>query len=369
MRRNSGLMTIFVPDLRGGGAERVMLHLAAGLGDNYDVDLLVFRAEGEYMPEARALGVRVVALEATPRSGFRPFLSYISKKKPSLVISALEWPNLWNAMARMLGSGKTKAIVTEHTVPSVYYGTSRRTLLRAYPILARIPYRAVDGVVCVSEGICEDAARTYKLDRSKTRVIYNGVITGRLFGKAKERVTHPFLSKTSHKLVLAVGRLSREKDYPTLLRAFKQVAQELPARLLILGQGPERPAIQKLVLELGLEGLVDMPGFVENPYAFMARADVFVLSSRFEGFGNVLVEAMALGTPVVSTDCPYGPAEILGGGRWGELVPVGDAESLATAILKQLRRPKVPPREAWRRFALDSVLAQWAQYIEEVLNV
>ena len=137
-------------------------------------------------------------------------------------------------------------------------------------------------------------------------------------------------------MILGVGRLTQAKDFPTLIRAFALVRKKRAARLMILGEGEERPKLEALVRELGLEREVTLPGFVDNPYKYMKRAAVFVLSSKWEGFGNVLVEAMALGTPVVSTDCPSGPAEILENGRWGRLVPVGDVYALAEAIIETL---------------------------------
>ena len=157
-----------------------------------------------------------------------------------------------------------------------------------------------------------------------------------LFAKSEEALDHPWFLPGEPPVILGVGRLTQAKDFPTLIRAFALVRKKHPARLMILGEGEERSKLETLVQELGLEKEVSLPGFVDNPYKYMKRAAVFVLSSKWEGFGNVLVEAMALGTPVVSTNCPSGPAEILENGRWGRLVPVGDVYALAEAIIETL---------------------------------
>ncbi|NLO89188.1 MAG: glycosyltransferase, partial [Clostridia bacterium] len=187
-------------------------------------------------------------------------------------------------------------------------------------------------VVAVSQGVADDLVKTTGLMRELIKVIYNPIVTPELLEKAKESIGHPWFKPGQPPVILSAGRLTAAKDFPTLIHAFARVRAERLARLMILGEGEERPNLESLVRELGLESDVSMPEFVENPYAYMARAAVFVLSSAWEGFGNVLVEAMAVGTPVVSTDCPSGPAEILEGGKWGKLVPVGDVEKLAKAL-------------------------------------
>jgi len=159
---------------------------------------------------------------------------------------------------------------------------------------------------------------------------------------------------------VAVGRLQMQKDYPTLLHAFAQVRKNRPVRLLILGEGKDRLALEELIKELGLEQDVSLPGFVMNPYAYMARASLFVLSSRWEGLPTVLIEALCCGTPVVSTDCPSGPREILRDGQYGQLVPVGDVDGLAQAIEAALNsKAPGPPSESWRPYDLENVVNQY----------
>jgi glycosyltransferase involved in cell wall biosynthesis len=200
----------------------------------------------------------------------------------------------------------------------------------------------------------------------KIKVIYNPVITPELFARAEEPLDHPWFRPGEPPVVLGVGRLTQAKDFPTLIRAFALVRKERPARLMILGEGEERPKLEALVRELRLEEDVALPGFVDNPYKYMKRAAVFVLSSRWEGFGIVLVEAMALGTPVVATDCPSGPAEILENGKWGRLVPPGDPEALAKAILDTLEggvsRVKATTN-VQKRFSMIAIVEQYLKVL------
>jgi len=204
------------------------------------------------------------------------------------------------------------------------------------PFLMRLFYPWADKVVAVSKGVADDLVRITRLPKDKIQVIYNPVVTSEFFIKAEEPLDHPWFKPGEPPVILGVGRLTEAKDFPTLIRAFTLVRKERPARLMILGEGEDRPKLDALVKELGLEKDVALPGFVENPYKYMKRAAVFVLSSKWEGLPTVLIEAMALGTPVVSTACPSGPSEILEGGKWGRLVPVGDVEALAKAIVEAL---------------------------------
>ena len=204
-------------------------------------------------------------------------------------------------------------------------------------------YAAADAVVAVSDGVADDLAALAQLPRGRVRTIHNPVVGPDLARLAAETVEHPWFRAGGPPVVLSVGRLTVQKDHPTLLRAFARLRATRPARLVLLGGAarPERTAewlagLRGLAASLGVAGDVDLPGFVANPYPYMARSALFVLSSAWEGFANVLVEAMACGCPVVSTDCPSGPAEILDRGRYGPLVPVGDAEGLAGAMARVL---------------------------------
>jgi glycosyltransferase involved in cell wall biosynthesis len=224
-------------------------------------------------------------------------------------------------------------------------------------------YPRADAIVAVSRGVADDLARFAGLPRDVIRVIYNPVVGADLPRMAGEPVDHPWFRPGELPVILGAGRLSRQKDFPTLIRAFAEVRRARPARLVILGDGAQRAELEALVRTLGLADAVALPGFTSNPYAHMARAAVFVLSSRFEGFPNVLVEALAVGTPVVATDCPSGPAEILERGRHGRLVPVGQADALARALLATLDAPGDPAGRR-RRAADFSADASVSTYLD-----
>jgi glycosyltransferase involved in cell wall biosynthesis len=200
-------------------------------------------------------------------------------------------------------------------------------------------YPRVDHIVAVSEGVASDTLAITGLPAERISVIRNPVITKCLLEKSREPVGHPWFNEGGAPVILGAGRLTRQKDFPTLIRAFAHVRAQRDARLVILGEGRLRGELEKLAAELGLSGCVSLPGYAANPYAYMAKASLFVLSSAWEGSPNVLTEALALGVPVVSTDCPSGPREILQGGRYGALIPVGAHRQLGEAMLATLERP------------------------------
>jgi len=231
--------------------------------------------------------------------------------------------------------------------------------------LADMLFPKADGIVTVSRGLADELTSQMSIPRDRVTPIYNPAFTPDLESLSSATPTHRWLRKKGLSVILAVGRLEKQKDHPTLLRAFARLAGRPGMRLVILGKGPERASLEALVRELGLEGKVDMPGWEPNPFAFMSRARLFVLSSRWEGFGNVLVESLACGCPVVSTDCPTGPREILEDGRWGALVPVGDDAALAKAMEEALEAR--PDRDALRRRASFFSVERAAEQYEKVL--
>ncbi len=201
-------------------------------------------------------------------------------------------------------------------------------------------YRNSTGVIAISHGLKNEFLQlTGVSDPGKIHVIHNPVVVDGFYPLSEQAVNHPWLTNRMMPVIVSVGRLAAQKDYPTLIRAFNIVRNARACRLLILGEGKERPAIEELIRDLGLQNDVDLPGFVKNPLAFIRKADLFALSSAYEGFGNVIAEALALGIPVVATDCPHGPSEILDSDQYGKLVGVGDVDAFAAAILEQLATP------------------------------
>jgi glycosyltransferase involved in cell wall biosynthesis len=226
-------------------------------------------------------------------------------------------------------------------------------------------YPWADAVIAVSDGVAEQVASLTGMPRERITTIYNPVVTPELLWRSREPVDHPWLAPGQPPVVLGVGKLKIQKGFRTLIRAFARVRAARPARLVILGEGARRRTLEALVDELGLREDVALPGYVENPWAWMSRASVFALSSRWEGLPGALIEAMACGCPVVSTDCPSGPAEILEGGVYGPLVPVGDAGALARAILELLDAPPDPARLRARAaaFCVDPALERYLEVL------
>lgn len=308
------------------------------------VDLVLVRAEGPHLarlpPEANriALGARhsLMALPALAR--------YLRQRQPAALLAAKDRAGRVAVLARALAGTDTRIVLRLGTnLSTAMSGRSAlERSLRYWPI--RLLYPKIDRIVAVSQGVAEDTARIARIPREAITVIRNPVITPELLGQAALPCLHSWFQPGSPPVVLGVGRLQQQKDFPTLIRAFALVHRERPCRLVILGEGSGRAGLLELVDRLGLADEVDLPGFQPNPYPFLHRAALFALSSAWEGSPNALTEAMALGTPVVSTDCPSGPRELLDGGRFGALVPVGDVPALAAAIASTLEQ-HLPPAD------------------------
>jgi glycosyltransferase involved in cell wall biosynthesis len=243
-------------------------------------------------------------------------------------------------------------------------GDERTPKKKLESYLVYTSYRWADDVIAVSKALAAELCRSTGLPLERITVIYNPTITSDLAIKARESVPHPFFQPGNPPVVLGVGRLTRLKDFSTLVQAYALLRQVRQARLVILGEGEQRAELEALIRSLGLQQEADLPGFVSNPYAYMKRAGVFVLSSTSEAFGNVLVEALACGCPVVSTNCPGGPAEILRGGEYGYLVPMRAPAAMAQAILATLSGEKKTVDPAWlEQFRLEVVAPQYLQIL------
>jgi glycosyltransferase involved in cell wall biosynthesis len=336
-------IAIYLPSLRGGGAERVMVTLANGFAARgFAVDLVLAKAEGPYLKDV-ASTVRVVDLDS-PRTllSLPGLVRYLRRERPVSMLSALNHANVVAVAAKQLARVPMRLVVSERNTLSVSNRGSRALRVRLLPWLMRGAYRRADGVVTVSAGVADDLVAALDLPRKHVRVIYNPMVTDTLLAQSKLPLSHSWLAPDQPPLVLAVGRLTPQKDFRTLIHGFARLRQARPVRLVILGDGEQRGELEAIVGELGLSQDVALPGFVDNPFAWMRQASLFVLSSAWEGLPGVLIQAMACGAPVVSTDCPSGPAEILENGRWGRLVPVGDAEALAVAMAATLDEREHP---------------------------
>lgn len=360
-------IALFLRGLYEGGAERVMLNLARGFTKRgLKVDLVLARAKGVYMPQVPS-GIRVINLQAEWMPSSLPkLMGYLQNERPKNLLAALHYPCEIALWAKRLSGVSTRIIVSEHNTLSQEAKRIPQTSVRLSPIAARLFYPWADGIVAVSQGVAQDLANVTGISRERIEVIYNPIIDAELFAQAKEPVEHPWFQQSEIPVILGVGRLYPQKDYPTLIRAFAKVLKVRPARLVILGCGPVQARLEALIRELGLEADVALLGFVQNPYAYMARAAMLVLSSGWEGFGNVLVEAMAVGTTVVSTNCESGPAEILADGKYGLLTPVGDEIAIANAILSVLAGNTKKVESSWlEQFSLEHCVEKYLK----VLNI
>lgn len=354
-------LAFFLPSLAGGGAERVSLNLATeAAARGLTVDLVLCKAEGEYLSELPT-SVRIVNLDA-PRvlSALPGLVRYLRRERPAVLISAMTHANIVALIAHRISRQPTRILVAEHDTLSEVTKRTAQWKVRVMPLLVRTLYPSADAIVAVSAAVADDMARLTGLRRDQVSVVYNPVISPDLGTAAAEHLDHPWFEDGEPPVIIAVGRLTRKKDFQNLVSAFALVRRRRPARLMILGDGPDRLALEDLVHELGLQRDVALLGFVENPHAYLARSALFVLSSLWEGLPTVLIEAMYCGVPVVSTDCPSGPREILDNGRYGKLVPVADSEALGGAILEGLSG-LVPaaPRQSCRRFEVATATSQY----------
>lgn len=362
---SSERIALFLPDLTGGGAERIMLNLARGLAvRGRPVDLVLVKALGPLLSEVPS-GVRIVELNGRGVLASLPSLvRYLRRERPRALLSTLNTANVVAVWAGRIAGSTTRVVVRQSNTLSRTHAASRGTR-KIVRFLVRHSYRWADDIIAVSDGVARDLAPTAGLPIGRIHVTPNPVVTPDLFLKGQEPLDHPWFGGTAPPVVLGVGRLTRQKDFATLIRAFARVRCQREARLMLLGEGEERPYLESLVQELGLEDDVALPGFVSNPFAYMSRAAMLVLSSAWEGLPGVVVQALAVGTPVIATDCESGPREILADGRFGQLVPVGDEIAIAQAILEQIGQPKRPvPQEAWRRFTDEHAIGEYLRILD-----
>lgn len=349
-----------------GGIGRVMLNLSEQfLAQGIAVDFFLSKAVGPYL-EQLSNEVRVFTGNGTVKSSLLPFIRYLRQEKPTAVIASHPHVNVMNIVAAKLARVPTRIIITIHVVTSTHNEAYKSLYTSIIELLTKRIYPWADNIVAVSEAVANDLAPYMGIPRERIEVIYNPVVTQKLFMKAQESPKHPWFEETDVPIILCLGRLTKQKDFPTLVRAFAQLRQSREARLVLLGEGEDRAALERLVRELKIEESVDLPGYVANPFAYIARAAVVVLSSAWEGLPTVLIEALALGTPVVSTDCPGGSKEILEGGKYGPLVPIGDVEGLARAILASLEHE--PDRDflraRGREFSVQKATDRYLQLIQ-----
>jgi glycosyltransferase involved in cell wall biosynthesis len=346
MSQQQPRITVLASFSGAGGVERMLINLLQGLaGLEREVDLLTIRTASPHLEELPG-SVRRIDLPSRHSLGAVSSLArHLRTARPPILLAAKDRAGRAAVLARRVAGVRTPIVMRLGTNLSAALA-GRHPLqrwLRIAPI--RRSWRHIEHIVAVSHGVAEDTAVIARYPRERISVIRNPVITPALAARAALPCPHPWLAadaRAAVAVIVGAGRLERQKDFPTLLRAFAMLRATRPARLVILGEGAWRARLEALAAALGIAADVDLPGFRPNPYPYLARARVFALSSAWEGSPNVLTEAMALGTPVVATDCPSGPREVLADGRFGPLVPVGDARALARALALTLDAPQPP---------------------------
>jgi len=352
----------FISDLADGGAQRAVVKLVGGMrARGLGVDVVLVNNEGMHLRRLDA-GARIFDLASgRVAKAVVPLAQYLRRETPSALVSFLSHANVVAVAARALSRVNPRLVLVEQNTVSAVRSDLRRDAL--LPALVRHAYPRADAVVGVSTGVAQDLVSCLGVPAHKVSVIYNPVVDQELLDAADAPSNHAWLEDESEQVFVASGRLTQQKDFPTLIEAFRLLRDKATARLIILGEGEERGQLEALIMASGLSADVDLHGFVENPYAYLSRADAFVLSSRWEGLPTVLIEALACGCPVVATDCPSGPREILEGGLYGTLVPVGDAAALCDAMYQVLKTR--PAKQLLREHAMNySVDRAASRYIE-----
>jgi glycosyltransferase involved in cell wall biosynthesis len=355
-------IAIFLPSLGGGGAERIVLVLAeefARLGMRVDIVLVHYHGEFSHQVKGK---VNVVDLNAS-----RMFLSlpklvrYLRTSKPDILLSTIDLANIIAYLAVTFSPNPPVWVLRQANYPRWYVQKKNiRGTLRGF--LFKSAFARAAHTIAISKDLANHIQDLFHVPHNKISTVYNPAYYAALEPSAREDVSHPWFQENKQ-VIISVGRLNEQKDFPTLIKAFKIVYKKSQnARLIIAGEGSERHHLMQLIKELNLDDIVSLPGFLQNPFSYMHRSQVFVLPSLHEGFGNVLVEAMACGCPVVSTDCPSGPREILKDGEYGHLVPVGDAAAMAAAILDVLDGHGKAVPAAWLEQFRPEIIAR--QYIE-----
>ena len=361
----SPTITLFLPSLEGGGAQRVFVELAnefVALG--LRVNLALASAHGPYLEEVAA-GVRVIDFGASGVLRSLPKLArHLRTERPDVMLSGLDHANVIAMLARVAAGNGTRCVISMRSVPTAVYREARSVRGWLLLQLIKVAYPFADAIVANSEAVASDLSQLLHITRSRLHVVYNPLNASWIEKSSREEVDHAWCAAGAPPIVLGVGNLGVLKDFQTLIRAFSIVRSTRDCRLVILGEGPQREELERLIYELGLERDVHLTGFVGNPFGWMRRATVFVSASLTEGCPNALMQALACGTSVISTDCVGGSAEVLQSGKWGHLVAVGDYRAMADAIAKTLEATIHPDvRQRANDFAHDRIARQYLQIL------
>lgn len=371
-------ITFFAASLYFGGNEKCLIDILKSLNrEKFQISLVLCERRGEFLDSVP----KDINIFSFDRSHIRSVVfklgEYFRKEKPDIFISSLTHVNIVTLIAKMLFRAKSKIVVMEQTTLSLTPVTAKNIMEKfllkfIFPVLIKFFYPKADYIICGSLGMKRDLVSIIG-NFTKIKVIYNLLDVNDIITKSLEKLEEQWLKKDKN-IVIAVGRLVKAKDYSTLIKAFKLVLHKIPfALLIILGYGPEEKNLKNLVSLLEMQSSVKFLGFKENPYKYIANSSVFVLSSIREGFGNVIVEAMACGTPVVATDCRSGPGEIIESGINGLIVPQGDINMLSCEIIRVLKdrdlaqKLSIMGKKRAQDFSINSRIKDYESFLTDIV--
>ncbi|MBC9798127.1 glycosyltransferase [Sinomicrobium weinanense] len=360
----------FVGNMGLGGIGKLTLHLVEEfVKKGIMVDLFLYKDDGEYMDQIPK-EVRIFVHGGSYLGRMVRYISYLNKEKPMVSISSRQRQDILNVIGCLISYRKVQPVISIHTNVSAenkeQIGVRKKSIF--IEILSKLLYKVPNKFIAVSKGVADDFAKWANVKRTEVEVIYNPVY--KPYTELRDvqiPLTYEQLLREDKKYIIGVGRLTKAKDFFTLIKSYHIVKQKMDVALIILGEGPLRKELENLITELNLEKDVFLLGFVHNPQYYIRRASAFVLSSIWEGFGNVIVEAMGVGTPIISTNCPSGPAEILEDGKYGKLVSVGNLQEMANAMIDTLSTPHNPDVliERAKDFYTEKIAQEYLDYIFE----
>jgi glycosyltransferase involved in cell wall biosynthesis len=336
-KRKTKKVFFVIPSLAGGGAEKVITILLKHLNrDKFSLKLMLFNKIGEHL-KAVPNDVEIIDLNKRTRWDFFKLIfklrAIVKEEKPDILFSTLVYANIVTVLSGLFLQKRPRIVIREANNYKMYFPYIRLKILKT--ILMQFTYKKASKIIVISKGLKNGLSEKFKIQEQQIEVIYNPIDIGEITRLRGEIIAHPFI-ENNIPTVISIGRLSRQKNFELLLNAFALVIKEIPTCLIIVGQGELKDKLQFLSKTMGIDKYVYFAGFQRNPFAWLAKADLFVLSSRWEGFGNVIIEAMACGVPVISSDCPSGPNEIIESEKNGMLVPVNNADLLAKSMIRLL---------------------------------
>lgn len=357
-------------NLAGGGAERTVVNLINNLSKTeYDILLVIGSNKNNDYIDLIDDSVSIINLNARrQREALFRLSKLIRKKSPDLLFTTINKNNITLSLARLLSLKKIPLVIREANNRTESGKVTIMNKCLTFLLYNFIP----ETIIALSKGVSNDLIENFRINKSKIEVIYNPVELSTIENMKEEKVNDVEVG-SNQKIIIAVGKLGEQKDYPTMLKAFKLIVEKEKSKLLILGKGPYEKQLKELTISLGIEDSVMFLGFRSNPYKYMNIADLFILSSKWEGFGHVIVEAMASGVPVISTNCNSGPAEIIQN-KYGVLVEVGDFDKIAVEAIEILKNDK--KREYYKNlgylrskdFDAENIINMYDQIFKRVMK-